>query len=840
MTTAPIDPATINTWEDAFKHPIPAVRALERQLRVDLQANKEKLRELVGESYRDLLQTAHRIIDMDVAAKQLEQHLGEASRNCNSRLLDKKAANLRRFYESDGLKESEKFGLAARLAVLQSCPTVLARLLLNDRGDKCLLSAQVLVISRLLLKSFSDQTSTIPLVDSLRDQLGLLRSALLHHIDSLLSSGGLHIPILVSTMSAYTVLKSASPVDVLRQFLSIRARSISSLASDNSTPTSESILESVKLFNKTLVEVDSIFPRQLQRALLAIKGRSVLQDPNIQVLAELGLDVNGRWLPDDVKGFIPWIRHDDLEVNKVVEMMESWAAKEVEKLHQNLKTAVDGVTGLEELVKLRQALLQEFKRDVNSRKKFIDVGNEEYRTILMRRFNDIVSEQVNGLDKVADVAEQLLPDAEKESKDTTSLWSSSLLNMDLSSGALPFREAISARVHGKSGIIHSFIASYTSFRNIISACSTTINTLRVSNSPSSSAADDLEEDFETEEQMAEDGAADATSAGSALSTALDTAYHRFEGRIKKMAEKADKVRRRTFLIRIVRYVRLNPPARDGEVLLTLPWFGLGVVPELQNTIAMEVTKGPLEMLENWISENTWDRPVSTKSLWEGEPPLPTLPSQMVFRFLRLLVAEMSAVGDDIWTAAAVKNIKAYSCDYIWRILAPSLRNLSLQDSNALAEEPGTETEAPSESVKETEAADDDKLEEESTGTVETEATLNPETEESSPSPPPKSPKKSITPSTSPIPAQPETVTTMITSDQIHQLLFDSLYLDEVLHRRRKRGQPSTIGSVASLAAKVDGVVGKALHVEEELRIRLEGSAREYWKKTGLLFGLLAT
>lgn len=159
MSTSPIDPATINTWEDAFQHPIPSVRVLERQLRADLQTNKEKLRGLVGESYRDLLQTAHRIIDMDTAATQMEQHLGEASRNCNSRLLDKKARNLRAFYETAGKKDREKFGLAARLAVLQACPTVLARLLHGDRGEGCLVSAKVFVISRLLLKTFSEQVS---------------------------------------------------------------------------------------------------------------------------------------------------------------------------------------------------------------------------------------------------------------------------------------------------------------------------------------------------------------------------------------------------------------------------------------------------------------------------------------------------------------------------------------------------------------------------------------------------------------------------------------------------------------------------------------------------------
>jgi hypothetical protein len=51
------------------------------------------------ESYRDLLQTAERIMVMDAAAQNVESHLGEASRHCNSRLLDRKARNLKDFNE---------------------------------------------------------------------------------------------------------------------------------------------------------------------------------------------------------------------------------------------------------------------------------------------------------------------------------------------------------------------------------------------------------------------------------------------------------------------------------------------------------------------------------------------------------------------------------------------------------------------------------------------------------------------------------------------------------------------------------------------------------------------
>lgn len=42
------DPKTFSSWEEAFEQPVPAVRGMEKQLRRDIESNKEKLRTLVG------------------------------------------------------------------------------------------------------------------------------------------------------------------------------------------------------------------------------------------------------------------------------------------------------------------------------------------------------------------------------------------------------------------------------------------------------------------------------------------------------------------------------------------------------------------------------------------------------------------------------------------------------------------------------------------------------------------------------------------------------------------------------------------------------------------------
>ena len=48
MAVEGLDPKTLSSWEHAFQYPIAAVWGMERQLRNDINSNREKLRTLVG------------------------------------------------------------------------------------------------------------------------------------------------------------------------------------------------------------------------------------------------------------------------------------------------------------------------------------------------------------------------------------------------------------------------------------------------------------------------------------------------------------------------------------------------------------------------------------------------------------------------------------------------------------------------------------------------------------------------------------------------------------------------------------------------------------------------
>jgi conserved oligomeric Golgi complex subunit 1 len=124
MATDVPDPQTLRSWQEAFQYPIPTVRRVEQEIRRDIASNKEKLRSLVGcvslrrilmcinpadESYlsrvryRDLLDTAQTIVEMNERAQQVEAKMLDIGRRCNSRTVDKKSVHLHQlqFYLSE-------------------------------------------------------------------------------------------------------------------------------------------------------------------------------------------------------------------------------------------------------------------------------------------------------------------------------------------------------------------------------------------------------------------------------------------------------------------------------------------------------------------------------------------------------------------------------------------------------------------------------------------------------------------------------------------------------------------------------------------------------------------
>lgn len=202
---------------------------------------------------------------------------------------------------------------------------------------------------------------------------------------------------------------------MLRHFLYLRSSALSSLLT---SPNPDTVLKLVALFNKTLEDANAIFPRQLSDALVALKARSLLQDSEVAALPELGLDINSPWLPEDIRGFIPWVRHDDLEAPRVRELVRLWAEKEVAKLNEGLKAYLDAIDCVASIVKLRREILVSWRSGSQVRRKILsdanEGGSETLRNIVMARAIAVMKSVAEDLCRVSEKIEQLLGEAESE------------------------------------------------------------------------------------------------------------------------------------------------------------------------------------------------------------------------------------------------------------------------------------------------------------------------------------------------------------------------------------------------------------------------------------------
>src|ERR1700761_8470135 len=97
MAADSIDPKSFKGWDEAFQYPVVSIRKFEQTLRNHAEDNRRKLRTIVGASYRDLLGTADRIIEMDDQVRLVEEGLDAAGRTCSSRNVEKIFGNVAAF-----------------------------------------------------------------------------------------------------------------------------------------------------------------------------------------------------------------------------------------------------------------------------------------------------------------------------------------------------------------------------------------------------------------------------------------------------------------------------------------------------------------------------------------------------------------------------------------------------------------------------------------------------------------------------------------------------------------------------------------------------------------------
>ncbi len=948
----------------ASNHTLPQIRAIHKALYGQVEDKKARLRSQVGGSYRELLGTADTIVQMRGDMEGAQATLAGMGARCGRAVVGNKVAALATFVDNDD--DQSALGLAARAQLLEACARTAGRLLSRSGtaeaaeetsraqgrqkrpaqqrsataakqarkswGERLIMAAKILVLSRLLISSLGEAAGRPKRPTSLQDAsilisieaskrtISHLRRRLRNIVEALERSvgsaaspadnstldgdgdglegeddgddrrgsngvggaAGTDRDDLLRALCAHSLASTSGTRDVLWQLLHVRSQAMAlafdmSDDDDSRTPQqgtaqdagaswkADNVLRGLALYTKTLLDVQALLPRRLPEALLDLKRRALLDDEALRSMEGLGLDVYARWCGEDVQYFKPYLRHDDLDAAQARDMLAKWAERGAEVLLSGLQRALEQQEqeqqqqphhrhhhlGLNAIVDLRTRVLQLWIHD-SSAARGIDPSEllDKMRAVFSQQMRQVVSTKVSKLRLVgSEVASTLASWQDGVTDQHANLWGSSgsggdddagdtvhgaLLDMDLSEGSIPFVRNVVSRMHGRSDTVSRAVTSYVTWHHVIDDAAVMIDQLRRQRWDNDVA--DIVEDEETiAERQRTLSRQDPQALRDRLEAALATAFQDLDALIgaewAKVVAAADVAKISTatkghmamYLVRVLREIRSRRPtaaAAGTAATAAVDRLGLSIIPALHAAIAAVVAT---QTLDQFTSTVLTRKTVAGRPLWEAGVDdssstgaagiaLPAMPSPGVFKFVRELSAAMGRAGMDLWSPAAVAELKQHVGQQLSKQWTELLQTADYLQESAVQEE-----------TKESEG----KKEKPTNGDADEKDESSEEKPADEPAPSSLSPQAALSDEQR--------------RDLLLQWLFDIAWLHCILG-----GDKGQIAHLKDLGAAVykraglpEGEASNGSGGSKTPQQRIAKTAQEYWKKTSLLFGLLA-
>ncbi|CRG86250.1 Conserved oligomeric Golgi complex subunit 1 [Talaromyces islandicus] len=674
MATDTPDPQNLKSWQEAFQYPIPTVRKVEQELRRDIASNREKLRSMVGTRYRELLETAEAIVEMNTENQEVEEKLASLGLRCNTNLLSKKAvksvdANQK---SVDGVENNR--ALAAQIALLHRCTTIIGRLLRKHKS--LLLASKLMVISRFLYKALSQNPDAPAFVENLSGQLDNLRKTIRKRINRKLGSANSSIEDIIDSMSAFCLSYSSSPLDVLIHFHTVRLESIVRQL-ERRSHARESVPKALNLYIQTLQNTKTLSSRRLPDALAKLQGQPLLTDTDIQGLGELDLDVFGRWVASDVKNFTPWIKSDSLTKQSAEQLIKKWSKEAFARFSESSAAVLKDFDSFEDVLSLRKETLDMWLSAAPATMTHSSTSVlEGIRGIFNTQLKTILLNQAQELSSIGDAAKSHIDRwNSEETKQMQSLWDPSLTSLEYSNGATTFKKVVMDTLLGRDTKVSSVLKLYDSWLVAIERSRSLIDDLKHARWEETLDDGDDDENLdndpatllnEDDPHLLNEEQVNATrQAFLDLQTVFNTVTQAFGD--------ADRSSKTAFILRLIREVRRNGPSEiiQDESLS----FAQDMVPLLHDILAQEIlVQVPVTNLLRPL-KNTAQR-LPGRSLWDGNPELPNQPLPATFQYLRRLVVAMESLGPDLWSSPAAIVLKSKLSTEISESLFKKLEQLN--------------------------------------------------------------------------------------------------------------------------------------------------------------------
>ncbi|KAL4724916.1 hypothetical protein ACLX1H_008363 [Fusarium chlamydosporum] len=801
---------------------LPQIRAIHKSLHVAIEEKSTRLRTQVGSSYRDLLGTADTIVHMRDDNDAVQELLGKMGGRCGRAVIGAKATGLANFVAKENKSAAS---VAARLRLLDACVLVVGRILkggggLGDnikRGDRLVLSTKVLVLSRLLIKSLSDD-ATDPIsrraVETARTSVSKLRRRLLRNIEKVFERAGdeTEREDVQKALCAYSLATSSGAKDVLRHFLHVRgeAMGLAFEVDDNNRKTSaEDVVQSLKLYSRTLLDVQALVPGRLSLALSGLKSHPLLADPSLRKLEGLRLDIYERWCDEEIQYFTPFVRHDDLDGSQARQMLSAWSEKGSDVLLDGLRKTLATMSEFKLIMELRTSVLELWIRD-GGKAKGIDPSEmqDSLREAINSRMLEVLDTKVSKLRLVgSEVSAALGRWKDGITDEHVSIWNEEGYDEALATGAAPFVQEVVSRFYGRNDAVSKAAHSYKSWYHVIDDVKEVVEQLRRQRWDNDYDEIEDEETIEARQKLLSKD--DPQMLQERLDTTLEKSFKELEDQIQDLwnerAESSRNGKVAMYFLRVMRDIRQQLPDRPS-----IKTFGLKIVPSLHENVAVAVSK---PALDEFSAQGVTPRVVVGRPLWDGEPALPNQPSPEIFQFLRSLSMSMSDHGIDLWTKMAVSVMKKHLTEQLCEMWERSIAESSVEEATIPEKQDTTGSEPKKADAKVGEEDEDTEEDEEAEKEEDTNTETFPEVEKAD-----NQTEAGLSPEQK--------------ADIFTQWLFDISLLRNCI------GNAEDASS--SLFQKLEDNVYQHSKLDDAAaRQRISKSANDFWQRTSLLFGLLA-
>jgi len=666
------------------------------------------------------------------------------------------------------------------------------------------------------------------------------------------------------------------PSDVLKHLHFIRSNVLSRPREKRNIQ--DSILTRINLFLHTLRDTKACFPEIFAASLKLLGTKPLLEDSTILELDDLGLDMHLPWLPDDLVNYTPYTRHDELNRSKAAQLLRDWGVQACKVLGEAVNLDIKDSQDLPTVLDARRAALQLWltSRRITSGLPWSQVL-DNLRGPFDRQARAIIQNSATSLrTSVCGIIISTIKVWSKEAAPITQeeLWSKSLVRMDISNGAIEFQKAISNSLTGKNDAIEQLVRILDSNRQKVQNIQAAFKEMKDTRWEYDDIDDDDDDnDDDSGSSISKLSKTDPEELQQVLSQSMVEAIQQIDEVLSSQVEAdtcgfEDYSSIGPFVLRSLRELRYHVPRllQFVDKVAKAELLCVGLVNTLHKSLAKHLVNKKEASFAGAVRKLIHSR-YNIESLWTGSPPLPVQPSTGIFKTLRMTVKDMEAIGIDMWSVDALKQLKAAQQEALTKSVEEQLshvRKLLSSDeaskSAAIPDKPGVDEGINGDQPQNgpiSSSIDSNLVDEQSVnGHADVSENIltvlgipngNSQAADSSTI---SDGKASTTPGenigTSPAQTddvekpsselpptlQPARLPTQLDSKLI-QIYFDVLYLDSAfsLSNQEAGGTQSPLFSAAEKVkqlAKIDGAA----------EARLVKSAADYWRRTYLLFGLL--